>query len=106
MRKYRDEVSGALHAAARDLYETGMLDKETMRGFDARHLVVEEIAPAKIKAIREANNLSQPVFASYMNMTKSTIEKWETGAKKPTGAALRLLQIVEKHGIGLISASL
>ncbi|MDR2213825.1 MAG: transcriptional regulator, partial [Pseudomonadales bacterium] len=27
---------------------------------------------------------------------------WETGAKKPSGAALKLLSIVRKHGIQIL----
>jgi putative transcriptional regulator len=29
----------------------------------------------------------------------SGIEKWETGAKHPSGMALKLLAVVEKHGL-------
>ncbi len=32
-----------------------------------------------------------------------TIEKWETRAKKPSGAALRLLSIVQKHGLQILT---
>jgi putative transcriptional regulator len=58
------------------------LDKATMRDFDTRHLIVPaNIEPAQIKQLREANNVSQPVFARYLNTSESTVEKWETGAK-------------------------
>ena len=55
--------------------------------------------PAQIKALREANHVSQPVFARHLNTSESTVEKWETGAKKPNGAALKLLSLVQKHGL-------
>ncbi|KAJ8138929.1 hypothetical protein OY671_007857, partial [Metschnikowia pulcherrima] len=29
--------------------------------------------------------------------------KWETGAKKPSGAALKSSSIVEKHGIQILA---
>ncbi|MCK3781088.1 transcriptional regulator, partial [Ensifer sesbaniae] len=32
-----------------------------------------------------------------------TVQKWETGAKRPSGPALKLLSIVQKHGLGLLS---
>jgi putative transcriptional regulator len=43
------------------------------------------------------------VFARYLNTSESTIEKWETGAKKPSGAALKLLAIVQKHGLQILA---
>jgi putative transcriptional regulator len=74
------------------------------RDFDARHLVVPTvIAPSQIEKLREANNVSQPVFARYLNTSESTIEKWETGAKRPSGMALKLLMVVQKHGIQVLA---
>jgi putative transcriptional regulator len=31
------------------------------------------------------------------------VEKWETGAKKPSGMALKLLYLVEKHGLEMLA---
>jgi putative transcriptional regulator len=59
--------------------------------------------PHQIKRIRESQRVSQPVFARYLNTSESTIEKWETGAKKPSGMALKLLAIVEKHGLKMLA---
>ncbi|WP_230962367.1 MULTISPECIES: helix-turn-helix domain-containing protein [Sphingomonadales] len=52
--------------------------------------------------MREAHRVSQPVFARYLNTSESTVEKWETGAKRPSGMALKLLSIVQKHGLGVL----
>ena len=85
------------------LHKVGALDKATMRDFDARHLVQpSEIEPAEIRQLREVNNVSQPVFARYLNTSESTVEKWETGAKRPSGMALRLLAVVRKHGLQVL----
>lgn len=102
--KFKSDVSEAIHSSAAMLHHVGALDKATMRGFDARHLVVpSEIDPAQIKRLREANHVSQPVFARYLNTSESTVEKWETGAKRPSGMALKLLTIVQKHGLKILS---
>ena len=100
---YKSEMAAALHTAAAGLHRVGALDKATMRGFDARHLAAPQaIAPQQIKRLREANKVSQPVFACYLNTSESTVQKWETGAKKPSGMALKLLTVVEKHGLGVL----
>jgi putative transcriptional regulator len=54
-------------------------------------------SPNKLKSRRL--RVSQPVVARYLNTSESTIEKWETGAKQPSGMALKLLSVVEKHGL-------
>jgi putative transcriptional regulator len=59
--------------------------------------------PRQIKQLRESNHVSQPVFARYLNTSESTVEKWETGAKRPSGMALKLLAIVQKHGLQVLA---
>jgi putative transcriptional regulator len=58
--------------------------------------------PRQIKELRERYRVSQPVFARYLNTSESTVEKWETGAKKPSGMALKLLAVVQKHGLHVL----
>ncbi len=43
--------------------------------------------------------VSQPLFGRYLNTSESTVEKWETGAKQPSDMALKLLAVVQKHGL-------
>jgi putative transcriptional regulator len=103
-RKFKSDAFEAIHSSATALLRVGAIDKATMRDFDAS--CIEEISPikpAQIKKLRERNHVSQPVFARYLNTSESTVEKWETGAKKPSGTALKLLKIVEKHGLEVLT---
>lgn len=102
--KFKSDISEALHSSASALRKVGAIDKATMRDFDSRHLIkAPDFKPADIVRIRAKNNVSQPVFALYLNTSESTIEKWETGAKKPSGMAMRLLDVVKKHGIEVLA---
>jgi putative transcriptional regulator len=93
-----------MHKSAAMLHKVGAIDKATMRDFDARHLAMPSaIGPAQIKQLREANNVSQPVFARYLNTSESTVEKWETGAKRPSGMGLKLLMVIQKHGLQVLA---
>jgi putative transcriptional regulator len=65
--------------------------------------VVEEIKPSQIRALREREQVSQPVFAHYLNVSKNLVSDWERGKRKPGGPALRLLSIIRKHGIQTIT---
>ena len=99
-RKYKSEAFEAVHSAVSGMYRAGTIDKASMRSFDASCLAVPApLKPHQIKKLRERHRVSQPVFARYLNTSESTVEKWETGAKKPSGMALKLLSIVQKHGL-------
>jgi putative transcriptional regulator len=50
--------------------------------------------PEQIATIRKARGLTQEAFASALNVPRTTIASWETGRKNPSGAALRLLELV------------
>jgi putative transcriptional regulator len=102
-RKFKNDISEAIHSSAAALHKVGAIDKTTMRDFDARHLAPRAFEPAQIKQLREANNVSQPVFARHLNTSESTVEKWETGAKRPSGIALKLLTVVQKHGLQILT---
>jgi len=102
--KYKSDAFQAIHQSAAALHKVGAINKATMRHFDESCLAVPPvIAPEQIKRLRESINVSQPVFALYLNTSESTIEKWETGAKHPSGMALKLLSIVQKHGLQVLT---
>ena len=102
--KYRSEISEAIHSSVSGMYRVGTIDKATMREFDESCLLVPpQMEPKRIKGIRVSQHISQPVFARYLNTSESTVEKWESGAKKPSGMALKLLDIVEKHGLKVLA---
>ena len=56
-----------------------------------------DFSAARIRSIRVKLNVSQPVFADLLYVTKTTAAKWEQGLRKPSGSALRLLEIAEKR---------
>lgn len=93
----------AAHAMAQRMLEVGGIDKKTMREFDDLCLPkVPQFSKTMITKIRKDANVSQNLFAKYLNTSASTVQQWETGAKKPSGAAAKLLQIVKKHGIEVL----
>jgi putative transcriptional regulator len=103
-RRFKSDAFEAIHNAVEGMYEVGTVDKETMRTFDEACLSIPmELSPTEIKALREDNHVSQPVFARYLNTSESTVQKWETGAKRPSGPVLKLLSIVRKHGLQMLS---
>ena len=99
-RGFKSSAFEAIHSSASAMLRVSAIDQATMREFDEACLTVPlPLAPREIKKIRQKLKVSQPVFARYLNTSESTIEKWETGAKKPSGMALKLLAVVQKHGL-------
>ncbi len=71
---------------------------ETARGLHAAG-VFSELAPEDIRKIRQRAHVSQAVFAACLNTSLSTVQKWEIGKKRPTGIALKLLNLIEQKGL-------
>ncbi|MGD0270021.1 MAG: DNA-binding transcriptional regulator [Candidatus Sulfotelmatobacter sp.] len=103
-KKYRSDAMAALHETMRDLRDGGIIDKRTMRRFDEACLTpIRPLKPKEIRAIREKERVSQSVFANYLNVTSSLVSKWERGEKRPSGPSLKLLSLVEKKGLAVVT---
>lgn len=103
-KRYRSEAMAAIHETMEALHEVGAVDKRTMRRFDEACLTpVRPLQPEEVKAIREREHVSQAVFANYLNVTSSLVSKWERGEKRPSGASLKLLSLVEKNGLAAVA---
>jgi putative transcriptional regulator len=91
------------HQMAKDLYEGGVITLSTMNEFDALCLTeTHDLSAPKIKKIRTSAGVSQAVFAKVLNVSAAAIKQWERGERKPSGPALKLLNLVEMKGIGSI----
>ena len=103
MRKTKSAILEAVLETAKGLHAAGVMDQVTLREFDRLCLQpVEPLSPSKIKKIREQSRVSQAVFAALLNTSVSTVQKWENGEKKPSGAALRLLSVIERRGLQVL----
>ena len=103
-RTYRSEALAAVHEMMEGLHEAQAIDKRTLREFDDTCLTpAVPLQPDQIKAIREAEHVSQPVFARYLNVSKNLVSDWERGKKRPGGPALRLLSIIQRKGLEAVA---
>lgn len=73
-------------------------EKLTLRSHTVhKPAAVKKIGPRQVAALRRKLNVSQAVLAGMLNVPKVTMISWEKGRRKPTGAALRLLDLVSRH---------
>lgn len=101
-------LAKALLATAGDMRRTGLLDGATFEKITMRHLGpagMPKAAPLtgkQIRTLRERAKMSQAVFARHLNLTVGYVSQLERGAKRPTGAALALLNVIKRKGIEAI----
>ncbi len=96
----RESIANSIMNTVRDLNKSGIVDDITMRNIEKLCLPeVKDYPPEKIIAIRKRFKLSQAALASLFNISPSTVQKWEQGLKRPTGAARKLLDIMERKGL-------
>lgn len=97
-------ILDVVHETAQDLHEAGAMNDMTLREFDALCLPpIKQYTATQIKRIRTQNKASQGVFAAYLNTSKSTVQKWEQGVKKPNGPSLKLLNLVAEKGLEVLA---
>lgn len=98
--KRASRILTEMHATLRGLDGAGLIDRRHMRALEV--LIQAEVKPLKstqIKSMREGLRLSQAVFASLLNISPSTVQKWEAGQKVPSGPSLKLLNLVKARGL-------
>lgn len=101
---YTSDVAASIHELAQALHSVGAIDKKTLRHFDKSCLTpIHAFSPQAIRALREREDVSQAVFAHYLNVTTDYISKWERGERIPKGGTLKLLVLVERKGLDAIA---
>ncbi|MBF0520762.1 MAG: DNA-binding transcriptional regulator [Nitrospirae bacterium] len=97
------EILDVAHEMAKDLFRVGAMDEITMHTMDSLCLPpTRSFLPEDIRRIRMANHVSQAVFAVFLGIGKTTVQQWEQGQKKPSGAAQRLLDLVDRKGLAAL----
>lgn len=100
---YKSDILQSVHEGIADLYESGLIDRTTMRRFDARCLTpADPMTGEEIAALRARERVSQSVFARILGVSMNTVGQWERGERKATGAALKLLSLAKAHGLDYV----
>ncbi len=90
------DILSVAHELAMGLHSVGAMSDEAMAEMDRRCLLPRpDYGSAAVRRIRKAAGLSQPMFARLMGVNKSAVAQWERGARRPSGPALRLLEVLD-----------
>jgi putative transcriptional regulator len=92
-----------IQETASDLLTAGLISKRRFKEYEALCLADNaQLPPDDIRQIRRQTLMSQAVFAAILNVSVSTVQKWEAGEKRPAGASLKLLNLVKRKGIEIL----
>ena len=110
--KKLSRLTTALLETAKDMHDTKIMsqssyDKITMRHLGDKEetsikLLIDEITGEEIQRMRRRAQMSQAVFARYLNLTPGYISKLERGEVRPTGSTVVLLNLIKRKGIDAI----
>lgn len=96
----KKSVAKSLTSIIEDLHKDGAVNEITMREIHSLCLPdIKEYSANRIIELRKKTHLSQAAFAAVVNVSPSTVQKWERGVKRPTGASQRLFDIIERKGL-------
>lgn len=104
--KKTSRLTDELLETAGDMRKAGLLDRASHEKITKRHLgALPKLGPItanQIRTMRERANVSQAVFAGYLNVSVAYVSQLERGAKRPRGAALALLNVIKRKGLEAI----
>ncbi|EDN68246.1 DNA-binding protein [Beggiatoa sp. PS] len=96
----RESIRESILSTVNDLYLSGIVDETTQREMESLCLSeIKKYSPHKIVALRKKLKLTQMAFARFLNLSPSTIKKWESGMNQPSGASVKLLDLVARNGL-------
>jgi putative transcriptional regulator len=91
MSNVSESIMRGLHESLEDAQGKRILRSHAYVVAPAREYKADEI-----KEIRNGLGMSQVLFASFMSVSKKTVEAWESGRNRPDGPARRILSMVQK----------
>jgi putative transcriptional regulator len=102
-RKPKSSAMAAVLEVAGDMERSGLIGKRTLREYEELCTAPPEYTPADVVKIRRRVHASQGFFARSLNVSPSAVQQWESGAKRPSGSAAKLLSVIEKHGLEVLA---
>ena len=101
-----DRVAAEMLEMAMALRGHGLLSKADMGQIRALCAPPPVYSAETVVQIRTTKaQMSQSVFASFLNVSVSAVQKWESpkSGKHPSGSSAKLLQLIEKKGMEAVA---
>jgi putative transcriptional regulator len=103
-KQYRSDAMASIHETMEALHKVGAIDKQTMRRFDDACLNPRGAADAETDEGSPGAGACEPDGVRELPQRDAEPhQQVGAGEKKPSGPALKLLSLVEKHGITAVA---
>lgn len=89
------EIFESIVTGLQEAINDNVLEQKSLKRRYVTILPVKEYSPQEVQKIRNQTGLSQKLFAGYMGVSVKTVEAWEAGTNRPSGAASRILSMME-----------
>jgi len=89
--------------AERDVWKEVLEGVKEIKAGGGKRMKVQPTS--QVVRVRLKSGLSQTQFAAALGVSKRTLEQWEQGRRKPSGAAKQLLRVAERHPEVLIEVA-
>jgi len=94
----RDSIKEAIALTVTDMMNVGLESSFTDKELKKLGIEILPISlhAEEIQQIRKTLGVSQSVFAKLLNVSLSSVRQWEQNLRKPTGATMVLLELLQK----------
>jgi len=99
--RFKSEAMEAVHQSAQALFRIGAIDKATLRDFDAAALPHRPRLSLNKSVLCASNAKSAKVY--LQNCSISALRPYKNGKVVPSGLALKMLDVVSKHGTDVLA---
>lgn len=93
MSEIYDSIMRGLSEAVEDQEKSE--NEKTLKRRMVSVVPVKKYTKSEIKKIRHSVGMTQKAFACYLGVSDKTVEAWEAGKNQPSGAASRILSMME-----------
>jgi putative transcriptional regulator len=95
----RSSIQEAVASTLGDMIEADLPVSFTEKELDKLGVTVRPVALSAdaIRRVRRSLGVSQAVFARMLNVSLSTVRQWEQNLRKPTGATMVLLELLQRN---------
>lgn len=96
-------ILGSVPQDAKALHCAVGITNVTMREFESLCVPKVKVLDAKdFSGLRKKLTISQKVMAECVNVSVTSVQKWESGSRTPSGSSLRLLNILRRRGFEVL----
>lgn len=100
---YANPLAASLHEGLADLVALGVATQDELTSFEKVALKgVPKYTSARVRELRRREKATQAVFAFHLGVSINTVSQWERGEREVSGAAAKLLSLVERYGLAHI----